>query len=238
MHRIERIVIHVVLLALVVVLLADFEGPGRSAIGDEPRPADKLGPADEVLLRGDDGELVLTNTKGRLAFGERPTERIWSIGSVNVSRLLKTLMDADRFGEARTELQEEAAEQNAAYEARFEAFQQENADVNQESPDFPRVQAQFQQMMQEYQSWQQGTMAIRQKLGAEQIESAYRELIEAVDIVAERQGIDIVTQFVPTGEPFDAETMDVASLQVRRRGLLRYPDEIDITEAVAEELGL
>ncbi|MCP3859744.1 MAG: hypothetical protein GY704_08845 [Phycisphaeraceae bacterium] len=81
-------------------------------------------------------------------------------------------------------------------------------------------------------------MAIRQKLGAEQIESAYRELIEAVDIVAERQGIDIVTQFVPTGEPFDAETMDVASLQVRRRGLLRYPDEIDITEAVAEELGL
>ena len=167
MHRIERIVVHVALLALVVIILADFQGPGRSAIGDEPRPADQLGPADEVLLRGDDGELVLTNTKGRLAFGERPTERIWSIGAVNVSRLLKTLMDADRFGEARTELQEEAAEQDAAYEARFEAFQQENADVNRESPDFPRVQAQFQQMMQEYQTWQQGTMAIRQKLGAD-----------------------------------------------------------------------
>jgi Skp family chaperone for outer membrane proteins len=238
MHRIERIIVHVVLLALLVTLFADFEGPGRSAIGDEPRPADKLGPADEVLLRGDDGELVLTNTKGRLAFGERPTERIWSIGAVNVSRLLSSLMDADRFGEARTELQEEAAEQNTAYETRFKAFDQENADITPESPDFPRVQAQFKQMMQEYQNWQQGTMAIRQKLGAEQIESAYRELIEAVDIVAERQGIDLVTQFVPTGDPFESETMDIASQQVRRRGLLRYPDEIDITEAVADELGL
>ncbi len=238
MHRIERIAVHAVLLALVVIVLADFEGPGRAAIGDEPRLAEKLGPADELLLRGEDGELVVSNSEGRLAFGERPTDRIWAIGAVNVSRLLKSLMDADRFGEARTELQEEAAEQNASYEAKFEAFQRENADVTQESPDFPRVQAEFQQMMQEYQTWQQGTMAIRQKLGAEQIESAYRELIEAVDIVAERQGIDIVTQFAPTAEPFEADTMDLASQQVRRRGFLRYPDAIDITEAVADELGL
>ena len=238
MHRIERIVVHVVLLAVVTLLLADLEGPGRAAIGDEPRPADQLGPADEVLLRGEAGDLTLSNAKGRIAFGTRPTERVWSIGAVNVPRLLSSLMEADRFGEARTELQEEAGEQNATYEARFEAFQEEHADVTPESPEFPRIQAEFQQMMKEYQNWQQGTMAIRQKLGAEQIEAAYRELIEAVDIVAERRGIDIVTRFVPTGDPFQADTMDLAGEEVRRRGFLRYPDQIDITEAVAEELGL
>ena len=125
-----------------------------------------------------------------------------------------------------------------AYCRPFQAFQEEHADVSPESPEFPEIQARFQAMMQEYQTWQKGTMAIQQRLGAEQIETAYRELIEAVDIVAEKRHIDIVTRFVPTSDPFQADSMDLAGEQVRRRVFLRYPDAIDITEAVSAELGL
>ena len=81
-------------------------------------------------------------------------------------------------------------------------------------------------------------MAIQQKLGAEQVETAYRELVEAVDIVAEREGVEIVIRFVPVSDPFETDDLDLASDQVRRRLLLRYPDAIDLTSRVETELGL
>jgi hypothetical protein len=93
-------------------------------------------------------------------------------------------------------------------------------------------------MMQEYQKWQQGTMAIQQKLGSEQIETAFHELVDAVDIVAERLGVDVVIRFVPASEPFESETLDQASDQVSRRILLHHPEAIDLTEKVAQELGV
>ena len=239
MHRFERLIVHSLLAILTIAVLADFGGRGSVAIGDDADPAkETLGPADELVLRGKSGDLTLRDDDGGLAFGDDPTSRVWSIGAVNVPKLLGLLMESDRFGEDRKEIQETAEEQNATFEAQFQAFQEEHAAVTPESPEFPEVQARFQAMMQEYQTWQKGTMAIQQRLGAEQIETAYRELIEAVDIVAEKRHIDIVTRFVPTSDVFKADNMDLASEQVRRRLFLRYPDAIDITEAVSAELGL
>jgi hypothetical protein len=239
MHRFERLIVHSLLAILTIAVLADFGGRGSVAIGDDADPAkETLGPADELVLRGKSGDLTLRDDDGGLAFGDDPTSRVWSIGAVNVPKLLGLLMESDRFGEDRKEIQETAEEQNATFEAQFQAFQEEHAAVTPESPEFPEVQARFQAMMQEYQTWQKGTMAIQQRLGAEQIETAYRELIEAVDIVAEKRHIDIVTRFVPTSDLFKADNMDLASEQVRRRLFLRYPDAIDITEAVSAELGL
>ena len=239
MHRFERLIVHSLLAILTIAVLADFGGRGSVAIGDDADPAkETLGPADELVLRGKSGDLTLRDDDGGLAFGDDPTSRVWSIGAVNVPKLLGLLMESDRFGEDHKEIQETAEEQNATFEAQFQAFQEEHAAVTPESPEFPEVQARFQAMMQEYQTWQKGTMAIQQRLGAEQIETAYRELIEAVDIVAEKRHIDIVTRFVPTSDLFKADNMDLASEQVRRRLFLRYPDAIDITEAVSAELGL
>ncbi|MDC0429050.1 OmpH family outer membrane protein [Phycisphaerales bacterium] len=239
MHRYERLIVHSLLAVLTIALFAEFSGRGSLAIGDDTEPAkETLGPADELVLRGESGDLILREDDGDLAFGEDPTAKVWSIGAVNVPKLLGLLMESDRFGEDRKEIQVTAEEQNATFEAQFQAFQEEHADVTPESPEFPEIQARFQAMMQEYQTWQNGTMAIQQRLGAEQIETAYRELIEAVDIVAEKRRIDIVTRFVPTSDPFQADTMELAGEQVRRRLFLRYPDAIDITEAVSAELGL
>ena len=239
MHRYERLVVHSLLALLTVAMLADFGGRESVAIGDDAEPAkETLGPADELILRGKSVDLTLRDDDGDLAFGDDPTARAWSIGAVNVPKLLGLLMESDRFGEDRKEIQATAETQIATFEAQFKDFQEEHVDVTPESPEFPEVQARFQAMMQEYQTWQKGTMAIQQRLGAEQIEVAYRELIEAVDIVAEKRNIDIVTRFVPTSDPFKADSMELASEQVRRRLFLRYPDAIDITEAVSAELGL
>ena len=140
--------------------------------------------------------------------------------------------------EDRLALRDTAETQNAEFEAQFEEFRDEYGELTPEDPKFPEAQERWQQMMQEYQQWQQGTMAIQQKLGSEQIEAAYRELVDATDIVAERLGVEMVIRFVPPDEPFESETLDQASDQVGRRLFLKYPDSIDITAKIEEELGL
>ena len=93
-------------------------------------------------------------------------------------------------------------------------------------------------MYQEYMSWQQDALAQRGKLDAEQLESAYREMIAAVQVVSERRGIDTVYRFIPTDEEFRAENPEQAMMAIRLRTALRYPPELDITDLVLEELSL
>lgn len=242
MSRMERLVVHGLLVVLLLAVIAGRPGwvPGLTPAAEaEPaRLEDELGPADRLVLRGPDGDVSVSAVDGGLSWGSRSTDRAWSIGAVNVPRLMRSLMESERFDEDRQALREEAEAQNAEYEAQFEAFREEFGEITPEDPKFPEAQQRWQQMMQEYQKWQQGTMAIQQKLGAEQIETAYRELVDAVDIVAEKLGVEMVFRFVPPNEPFESESLDQASDQVGRRLLLKYPDAIDITEKVAGELGV
>lgn len=242
MSRIERVVVHGLLVVLLVAVVAERPGwgPGLAPTAEAipARLEDELGPADRLVLRGPEGDASITAVKDGIAWSDRATDRTWSIGAVNVPKLMRSLMESERFDEDRRALREEAETQNAEFEAQFEAFREEYGEITPEDPKFPEAQQRWQQMMQEYQKWQQGTMAIQQKLGAEQIETAYRELVDAVDIVADRLGVELVIRFVPPDEPFDSESLDQASDQVGRRLLLKYPDAIDITEKVASELGV
>ncbi|MAD78903.1 MAG: hypothetical protein CMJ51_05980 [Planctomycetaceae bacterium] len=241
MHRFERLAIHatlVILTLLLVSVLTDRPGLTPAADAESSRLEEVLGPADRILLNRDGGEIDLTAKKNGIAWGERATDRSWSMGCVDVPRLISSLMDAERFTEDRRALQEEAEEQSRAFEERFEAFREEFGELTPEDPAFQGVQGQWQGMMQEYQQWQQGTMAVQQKLGAEQVEIAYRELVEAVDIVAEREGVELVLRFVPVSDPFEVDSLDLAGDQVRRRLFLRYPESIDLTGKVEAELGL
>ena len=241
MHRFERLVIHatlVLLTLLLVSVLTDRPGLAPAAEAESSRFEDVLGPADRLLLNQDDGEIDVTAEKNGISWGDRPTDRSWSMGCVDVPRLISRLMEAERFTEDRRALQEEAEEQNRTFEERFESFREEFGELTPEDPAFAGVQNQWQAMMQEYQQWQQGTMAVQQKLGAEQVEIAYRELVEAVDIIAEREGVELVLRFVPVADPFNVDSLDLAGDQVRRRLFLRYPESIDLTEKVETELGL
>lgn len=238
MHRIERVVIYTIITVLAVTTLAQRPVMTSTADAEPSRLEDVLGPADRLVLRGADGDIDLEARENGVGWGERATDRSWSVGCVDVPRLISTLMDSERFAEDRRALQLEAEEQNRSYEERFKAFQDEVGELTPEDPEFPQAQGRWQGMMQEYQQWQQGTMAVQQKLGAEQVEAAFRELVEAVDIVAEKEGIELVMRFVPVSDPFNVESLDLAGDQVRRRLFLRYPDAIDITAKVETELGL
>ena len=238
MHRIERATIYTTLVILAIAVMSQRPGLTPAADAGAPAAEEVLGPADRLVLNGADGAVNVKAAGDGVGWGESPYQRTWSVATVDVPKLVRTLMESDRFDEDRTQLREEADAQNQEFQERFGAFQDEHSAVTPESPEFPEVQARFQEMMQEYQQWQQGTMAIQQKLGAEQIETAFKEMVEAIDIVAEEEGIDLVLRFVPVDQPFGVEMMDAANLQVQRRAILHYPDTIDITAKVEQELGL
>ncbi|MCP4836655.1 MAG: hypothetical protein GY895_18040 [Phycisphaera sp.] len=238
MHRVERFLVHALLLVLLVAVFSDRPFVGTTADAEPSRLEETIGPADRLVLLRDGKEIDVTAAANGISWGDAPTARAWSLGAVDVSRLLGSLVESERFAADRVSFQEEAESQQREFEERFEAFREEFGELKPEDPDFARAQASWESLRQEFSQWQQGTMAIQQKLASEQIEAAYRELVEAVDIVAERSGIEIVLRFVPVDDPFEADNIELTSEQVQRRLMIRYPDAIDLTSKVESELGL
>ena len=68
------------------------------------------------------------------------------------------------------------------------------------------VQRAYQELLQERERWRREGAKRLGKLAAEQIEQAYRDLVAAVEVVAERRDIDLVFRFIPTGNDFDAQS--------------------------------
>ena len=96
----------------------------------------------------------------------------------------------------------------------------------------------MQGLMQEYQQFAQMAQGRMAQLQAEQLERSYRDLIEAVEVVADKAEIDLVYRYIPTSEPFMNSSVEQAMLQIQMRPFLRYPDSIDLTTRVLEELDL
>ncbi|MEC8817794.1 MAG: histidine kinase dimerization/phospho-acceptor domain-containing protein, partial [Planctomycetota bacterium] len=96
----------------------------------------------------------------------------------------------------------------------------------------------MQALMQEYQQFTQLSRGRITKLEAEQLERSYRELIEATEIVADQRSIDFVFRFIPTAEAFGTQNAEQAMLQIQLRTFLKYPEAVDITGQVIEELDL
>jgi hypothetical protein len=76
------------------------------------------------------------------------------------------------------------------------------------------------------------------RLAAGQIERAYRDLIAAVEVVAERRRIDLVFRFIPTDNEFQAISPPQAYTGIHARIALKYPPGLDVTDEVMEELAL
>jgi len=78
----------------------------------------------------------------------------------------------------------------------------------------------------------------RGALYAEQMQESYKEIIEAVNVVAERMNIDMVLRFIPPDDEFEQGNPDSIIMQIRLRSALRTPKGLDITDEVLAELGL
>ncbi len=48
-----------------------------------------LGPTDSIVLAGDDGDVTISNSEGRISWGDKKTSTVWSIGFRNQSSRLK-----------------------------------------------------------------------------------------------------------------------------------------------------
>jgi Skp family chaperone for outer membrane proteins len=245
MNTVERLVV-ASSLVVAIASLALHVAPRSSAYAAPSAlaMANDLGPADGVLLNelksdAKDAKPVRLRAEGqRLTWDDRVTSKAWSVGAMHVDTAMKAILNAGSYADKRKELEETAKQQDAEFAARLEALRTKYANVGPQSPEAPQAQAESQALAQEYERWRQGSMRIQDKLFAEQIEAAYRELVAAVETVCEKERIDIVVRFIPTGNPFETDTLGGAREQVVSRTFLKYPEAIDITAEVLKTLNV
>ena len=235
----ERIVIYFTLVLLLAInlstVLSDSGSRAHADTGDGP---DQLGPASALTLVDGDKPLVLRNKAGRLTWGDSEHARALSIGLVHVGKAMGPLLDAEQYIEERQRLEEEIREVDEDLQARIEAFREEHRDVAPDAPEAAEVARVHQLLMQEFEQWRRERARRLGKLAADQIEDSYRELVAAVEVVAERLDIDLVFRFIPTANEFQALNPPQAYTAVRARVALKYPEALDITDQVLEELAL
>jgi Skp family chaperone for outer membrane proteins len=202
--------------------------------GDDPG---KLGPVESITFAGED-ELTISNSEGHLAWSEETTSRLWSIGFMETGKALSQLLQADHFLDEREELTEELKENIAEARKLITAMQEEGKSIDPESADAPDFRQRWELARAEFQQLQRLSTEAQARLVANQMETAYKEIIEAVNVVSERLKIDIVLRFIPPDNEFNAENPDAIMMQIRLRTALKLPEGIDITDEVLAELGL
>lgn len=235
MRTLDRSLVLIALAVGLFALLQQREGT-TSATASFHNPED-LGPAAKLILAGED-PLVVRNESGRIGWGEQPTARAWSMGAVHIGEIIKAKLQSEGYQSERDDLEAELREIEAEFTTRAEALQAEYGEITEDDPKFPEAQGRMQVVMQEYQEFAQMAQGRTSELQTQQLERAYREMTEAVEVVADNKNVDIVFRFIPTAEPFGTNMVEQAMLQIQLRPFLRYPDTIDLTDAVMDELDL
>jgi hypothetical protein len=236
----ERIVIYAalaLLAAMNIAVLAD--GRGGSAWAQGPAELTHLGPAGSLTLAGDKDEpLVLRNANGRLSWSDTDYARSFSVAFAHVGQAMGPLLEADEYVDEYQELEAEFLERDKEVAEAIDAFRQEHQDITPDDPEMAQVHQTLQAMLQQRE--QMRVVAARRlgQLASDHIELAYRDLVAAVEVVADRRNIDIVYRFIPTGNDFNAANPPQSYTGVRARIVLKYPEKLDITDEVMEELAL
>ncbi len=239
MNTRERIVIYGALALLGALNLSTVLGIGSPAAMAEPSLiADELGPATSLILTGEDEPLVLRNSTGHLAWADNAHAQAYSMAFVAPGKAMGPLLEAEQFVEERQELDDELRRNDQEFMRRIRAYEQQNADVAPDDPRAIEVQETYQAMRVEYDQWRAEASARMGQLRATQVEKAYRDMVAAVEVVSERQSIDIVFRFIATADDFGAVNPPQAYLATRQRLALVYPEALDITDAVLEELSV
>jgi hypothetical protein len=242
MQKSDRLVVAGSLAVSVLSLAVALSGGGfgrSAAVAGAPR-ANDLGPADGVLLSTGEGKdpLRISAADSRIAWGDRSTNRVWSVGAVDINKVMKKLLEGTSYVEKRKEAQDAAQAEEAEFNKRLEEIKTKYPLAGDGTPPPMEAQQAVAQLQQDYGKWLEGTRAKAEKLSSEQYEQAYRELVAAVETVSEKESIDLVYRFYPTSEPFEAERIGDAITQIQARTFLKYPTSIDITAEVMKTLNL
>ncbi|MFM1805381.1 MAG: hypothetical protein RL136_2260 [Planctomycetota bacterium] len=240
MLRAERfLVLGSLALSSLAVVLALRGAAGNPAYAATAFRLGDLGPADALLLTTGEGkeDMRVAAKDGRLAWGEHATDRAWSMAAVDIDRIMKKLLDGTSYTEKRDELRERIEKTEQDFQSRAEDIQKRFPIGADGVPPEEGRQA-FEVLEQEYRAFRQGAIAESDKLTADQFESAYRELVAAVEAVSEKESIDLVYRFQPTSDPFEAKAPAESVDRIRARTFLKYPEAFDITEEVMKALNL
>ena len=197
-----------------------------------------LGPADSIVLSGKDSDLTIKNSDGRMSWGDKKTNTVWSIGFMETGKALSQLLQAEHFKEAREDLNTELKEMVSETRSALEAIKEEAQGLDQDDPNAGAMRQKWQQLYDEFQKLQKVAADARATLLAEQMQESYSEIIEAVNVVSERLNIDMVLRFIPPDGEFEQVNPDSTIMQIRLRSALRLPEGLDITDEVLAELGL
>jgi len=157
---------------------------------------------------------------------------------METGKALEQLMQADHFVEVRDELDEELDESLEEARELLEEIANRGRALEPDDPEAPEVRQQWENAYRKFEQLQTEGMQIRGKLASEQMQEAYNEVLEAVNVVADRLNIDIVLRFIPPDGEFERNTPEATLMQIRLRTALRLPEGIEITDEVLSELGL
>lgn len=196
-----------------------------------------LGPADALVLTGK-SELRLANVDGRLSWSNQPTSRAFSLGTVHVGRILEALLMSDKYARELEDYLSEQQRMSEQFEARYKQMLEKAGKIDEDSPEAPAAREEFEAFQREFTVWNESSESGVRAMESRHYQSAYADLREAVEVVADRRKIDLVMRFIP---PADKITVgDTASItqQLMARTFLRLPDSIDMTDDVLTEMNL
>ncbi len=212
-------------------------GVDRRASARDLALAADLGPADALVLAGK-SELRLTNADGRLSWSDQPSSRAFSLGTVHVSRIMEALLKSDKCSTEREELAAAREAKGKEFEGRYKEMLESAKDIDKTSPEFPATREKFQLFQREVSDWNENAEKELRELVTRQYQSAYGDLREAVEVVADRRKIDLVMRFIPATEKIVAGDESMISTQLLARTFLRSPESIDMTEDILTEMNI
>jgi len=244
----ERVIVYGTLVLLVCFNLTAFFGGGLGdpAISGSAAVAAPTGSTGDdtgvdsltLTATGDAPDVILRNHAGRLAWGKSAHDRAYSVAYVYIGAVLKQLMQSEEMQEDRERLLGDLNDKDADFRQRLQDLGERLQGLDASGDEWKRVRKEGEDVYEQYMGWQQEAMTERGKLDAAHLERAYREMIEAVQVVGDRMDIDTIYRFIPTDEPFEADNPEQAMVSIRLRTALRYPDDLDVTDQVLEELSL
>ena len=243
MPRVERNIIWAILGILTLTNLGLLAGyNSMPAHASSMYEGVTLGPATSLILEQEDDEgkeMTIRNVDERLSWGANAHQHAYSIAFVHIGEILNQLMMSGEFQEERTELSGDIESQEEAFREQLDSIQKEWDELAPDAPEREDVSRRGQQVVQEYQAFQDQVNRMRQEMTSAHLERAYRELVAAVNVVSDTMDIDVVFRFIPTDDEFQAAAAGGSAMQeIRMRSLLRYPEALDITSDVLEELDL
>jgi Skp family chaperone for outer membrane proteins len=239
MKRTERVVIYSALIALAAVnAVFLLSSTGQAALGEARAYLDSLGPAESIKLMDEDKEMALRNKKGRLAWGDGDFRQTYSVAFVDISRALNPLMDSETYKEEREALAKELEATENDYKAKLDAYGEQLQKLDRETPEAKEKLDEARKLFKEYQDWGVQAMGRKNALDVQHLQKAYKELTNAVDVVADKLNVDIVLRFIPTEKEFKATDAEQALAEIRLRTAVKYPGALDITTEVLQEMSL